>query len=228
MLHGWVKSEERIRIYHQLLAHFQDPSTFDELVLSLAALLLLYRISQDARPPESSRKASLTNLDHFFHGHFSIEESYSLLTSTLWTFLRILTSEAESTTTNALIQLLDYVAELPNPLPPAVDQTLEKYWMRVHSQLTHNEAMAQVQERTEPLLRPVGDKSPGEDADEKEDDRFSWKDFCCVPGNCGVPVHAPQFEGPWCGTALKALGMGEMGWGVWGGRTGRSPWSQLD
>lgn len=211
MLHGWVKSEEIIRIYHRLLAYLQDSSAFDELVLSLAAILLLSGISQDARPSKSFPKASLTNLDRFFHGQFAIEESYSLLSSTLWTFLRVLTSEAQSTVTNALIQLLDYVAELPNPPPPAVDRTVEKYWKRIPSHLTHNEAMAQVRERTEPLLRPVGDDSPSEDADEKEDDQFDWKVFYCLPGNCGVPVHAPQLGGPWYGIGLNALGMGEMG-----------------
>jgi len=228
MLDGWIKSKERTRIYHRLLTHFQDSSAFDELVLSLAALLLFYGISKDADPPESSPKASLTNLNRFFHGQCTIEHSFFLLSSTLWTFLRVLADGGDIATCNALIQLLGHVAHIPDPLPHVVDTTLEDYWMkRVPSQVTHNEAMAQVQERVEPVRSPVGDRSLGEGTEEKEDNQFGWKDFLCLPVNCGIPVHAPQLEGPWFSTVLEALGMGEIGWGVWEGRTGWSPWSRL-
>ena len=107
MLHDWVKSEESFTTYHQLLTYLQDASPSHELVLSLAALLLFYSISYEVQPTKSTPRASLADLDRFLNGHFAIGDSWSFLSTMLWTFLWKLTSEVESSASNALIQLLE-------------------------------------------------------------------------------------------------------------------------
>ena len=138
MLHDWVKSEEGLNMYRQLLACLQGSLLFHELVLSLAALLLIYGVSQGFQPTESTPRESLEDLDRFLSGHFAIEDSRSFLFAMLWTFLRILSSEVQSSASNALVHLLHDVVDIPRPLPEVVRESQDSYWKaRALSSITH-------------------------------------------------------------------------------------------
>lgn len=96
MLHHWVKSEESLNMYRQLLACLQGPLLFHELVLNLAALLLISTIRQGFQPTDSTPRESLKDLDCFLNGHFAIEDSRSFLVTMLWTFIWKLASGVQS------------------------------------------------------------------------------------------------------------------------------------
>ena len=203
MLVRWIKSE-KTRIYQQLLIQLRESSAFDELVLSLTALLMLYQLNDRAQPSKASVKASLTNLNNFFHGEFTIESSFSLLSSILWTYLRILAEGYGNAVSNTLIQILDPIATVPNRLPSVNDTIIENYWIkRIHSHATHDEAIAQVMSPNEstdkPENAPVADTimeayqtkwagpQGGHDkgADETDNNQDDWSDLFCSLGKVG-------------------------------------------
>ena len=204
MLHDWVKSEESLNMYRQLLACLQGPVLFHELVLSLAALLLIYGISHGFQPTELTPRESLKNLDGFVNGHFAIKDSGPFLFNMLWTCMWKLSSEVQSSASNALVQLLHDVVDIPRPLPEVVHESQDSYWkVRALFPVTHNMAMARFWDRSR--VKDIKGK----------DSRT-----CCNDLLGGLTS--------WFSEALESFEGAEAGWGIQGRRIKGKYLSSLD
>lgn len=202
-------------MYRQLLAYLQGPLLFHELVLSLAALLLIHGVNQKFQPTESTPRESLEDLDRFLKGQFAIEDSRTFLFSMLWTYLWKLSNNVQSSASNALVQLLYHVVDIPR-LPEVVRESQDDYWkVRASLPISHNLAMAQIQ-------YGFDDRSLVKDINGKADSRAYCYDLldllrniACIPLSC-------------FGEALESFEGAEVGWGIPGITTEGRYWSSLD